>query len=59
MVLLLPKFAHEVEYRANVARAIVGFRNRITHGYDSVDDGIVWGGDADEASDVDAVATES
>jgi uncharacterized protein with HEPN domain len=30
-------FAHISE-----AHPIVGFRNRIIHGYDSVDDGIVW-----------------
>ncbi len=28
--------------RISSAHAIVGFRNRIIHGYDSVDDGIVW-----------------
>ncbi len=25
------------------AQAIIGFRNRLAHGYDSVDDAIVWG----------------
>ncbi|MDD2600545.1 MAG: DUF86 domain-containing protein [Kiritimatiellae bacterium] len=25
------------------ARSIVGFRNRLAHGYDSIDDALVWG----------------
>ena len=25
------------------AQAIVGFRNRLAHGYDSIDDAMVWG----------------
>ena len=25
------------------AQSIVGFRNRLAHGYDSIDDAIVWG----------------
>jgi uncharacterized protein with HEPN domain len=39
--------------RFSEAHAIVGFRNRIIHGYDSVDDGIVLGRNADETAHAD------
>jgi uncharacterized protein with HEPN domain len=38
----LARTAPEVAARITAARRIVDFRNRIIHGYDSVDDLIVW-----------------
>ena len=32
----------EVFERISAASQIIGFRNRLIHGYDGVDDGIVW-----------------
>ena len=39
----LSQLAPEVAGRIHSLRRIVDFRNRIIHGYDSVDDTIVWG----------------
>ncbi|MEO8428219.1 MAG: DUF86 domain-containing protein [Verrucomicrobiota bacterium] len=38
----LERFAPETAARITSLRRIVDFRNRIIHGYDSVDDVIVW-----------------
>lgn len=38
----LREHAPDVFARINEGHAIIGFRNRLIHGYDSVDDAIVW-----------------
>jgi uncharacterized protein with HEPN domain len=38
----LGRTAPEVIERISDVRAIVAFRNRITHGYDAIDDLVVW-----------------
>ncbi len=38
----LRRLAPEVAVKITSADAIIAFRNRIIHGYDSVDDVIVW-----------------